>query len=427
MSDKPEVTAAAATETATTAPTDSAKWQEVVGTFAKAIGKPYEDVTKSLVLAVGEATDEGLETLADAECCTNDMIKQAVGAGTAPAKLNKAIKDLRTALAPKTAPVPEPAAKAVPANMSMIALPQAPTDESLFDALRVGGVAKVGGTEINAVLRVLLGNKMGIDELPARIVQMMEDHAESLDEPVPSAFYDLQRKVSQRRYAEVLDAIGAKGVHMSEQRKQKLLGRMQGIWGLLYGFQNKATAWQKTWQDRMANPGALMAGISVMFGGAGAGVPGMMDHPDIAPMRDAASGVIDGINKIFRGTGIPVARALADDTLRIKEILHDDRLPAAIGAANREDMLKRLGAAVSADYGRMEKDLSSYVLSILEFGAGNVSPEKEPMFLIALQNVGMTIPWQGLMDASSKPAAAGKKRDNSGSDDGRPFRSYDQD
>ncbi|MBI5654577.1 hypothetical protein HZC53_02930 [Candidatus Uhrbacteria bacterium] len=426
MSDKPEETTATVTETATaTPPVGSTKWQQIVGAFAKAINKPYEEVTKCLVGAVGESTDDGLDTLADTECCPNEMIKDAVGAGVPPAKLNKAIKDMRATLTPAKPTTPEPAAKAAPANMSMIVLPQAPTDESLFDALRVGGVRKVEGTEINAALRVLLGSKMGIDELPARISALMEEHAESLDEPAPDAFYELQRRVNQRRYAEVLDAIGAKGIHISEPRKQKLLGRMQGIWGLLYGFQSKATAWQKTWQDRMANPGALMAGISVMFGGGGAGVPGMMDHPDIAPMRDAASGVIDGVNKIFRGTGIPVARALADDTLRIKEILKDDRLPAAIGAANREDMLKKLGAAVSADYSRMEKDLSSYVLSILEFGAGNVSPEKEPAFLIALQNVGMTIPWQGLMDSAAKPAT-GKKRDNSG-DDGQPFRRYDQD
>lgn len=417
----PEVAEVKPEVTATTA---SAKWQEKVGSFAKAIGKEYDAVTTELQKLVGDANDEGLEALADPECASNDMIRNIFGS-VPPAKLNKAIKDLRGAMAPAVAPVAAPAATKS-SVMSMVGLlPEPPSDETFLSALRVGGVAKIGATEINSALRVLLAKQLGVYDLPDQLVALMEQHAETLEEPLGEEFYELQKSVTERRYGEILQAMGVTGHFMSEARKKKLLSRMEGLWPLLASFQGRLDAWQQNWVSRMSNPAAMMAGFaSMMNGGAAVGMPGMMDHPDPAPILDAASGVIDALNKMFAGTGIPVARALAHDTLRIKGILTDARLPAAVGAANRDEMLKKLNAGVSAEYVRLERDLVGYVLAVLQLAAGEVSTEQIPMYLMALQNRGTNIPWDKLQALKGASTPRAKKNSGGDAETERDFRSF---
>lgn len=410
-------------------PAASALWQERIGAFAKTISKPFEEVSKALVDLVGAPDDESVMSLADPECCGNELLIGRINSalpGIPVVKLNKAIKDLRAAAKPAS---PAPAAAkpaAAPMGMSLITLPEPPSDEGFLEALRVGGVAKMSATDVNAALRVMLAKQIGVYDLPEQLGEMMERHAEELDEPVGESFYALQKQIGERRYGEILQAMGVPGHFVSESRKKKLLSRMDNMWSLLAGFQGRLDAWQKQWQDKMINPAAMMAGFSAMLsGGMAGGMPGMMDHPDVAPVIDAAASVIDVFNKMFAGTGIPVARAMAQDSLRIKQLLENPGLPAAVGCTTRDEMLKKLGAAVSADYVRLEKDLVTYVLAVMKLAAGEVATEQQPLYLMALQNRGMNIPWERLqsLKAAAKPA---KKGPNGGDTDadGRPFQRY---
>ncbi|MFA5185291.1 MAG: hypothetical protein WC551_02300 [Patescibacteria group bacterium] len=430
MSDANEVNASATPETTTpvpavvpTATSASALWQERIGAFAKSIGKPAEDVTKAFVELVGDADDDGLETLTDPECCTDQMITEALGSGVPPAKFKKAVKDLRGTAKPVATTTAKPAASS---SFAMMALPDAPTDETFLSALQVGGVAKMGATEVNAALRVMLAKQLGVYDLPEQLVELMENRAEEQDEPVSEAFYDLQKQIGERKYGEILQAMGVSGRIMSEARKNKLLARMDGLWATLRSFQECATGWQKQWQDRTTNPTAMIANLTAMLGGNMVpGMPGMMDHPEVAPVLDAAAGVIDVFNKMFAGTGIPVARAMAQDSLRIKQLLEKPELPAAVGCTSREEMLKKLGAAISADYVRLEKDLVTYVLAIMKLAAGEVPPDHQPYYIVALQSRGLNIPWDKLL--SFKPTAKPSKKGagNGETDaDGRPFARY---
>ena len=87
-----------------------------------------------------------------------------------------------------------------------------------------------------------------------------------------------------------------------------------------------------------------------------------------------------------------MARALAYEAQQIKDILAEERLPAAVGAITREQMLKLMGVDVSADYVRMERSVVRYVMSILEL-PGVARGEQEVMYLTALLQLGMMIPW----------------------------------
>ena len=63
--------------------------------------------------------------------------------------------------------------------------------------------------------------------------------------------------------------------------------------------------------------------------------PGIMQPPDTGVLRDHASAVADAVNKVFAGTGVQIAAALAYDANRIKETLSNPRLPTLIGAVKK--------------------------------------------------------------------------------------------
>jgi hypothetical protein len=105
--------------------------------------------------------------------------------------------------------------------------------------------------------------------------------------------------------------------------------------------------------------------------------------------------VINSINKVFAGVGIPVAKALAYDATRIKGVLENPALPAAVGAPNRDQMLRQLKLGVSADYVRLERNITRFTLGIMEFKKITV-PNEEYSYLGAMLQLGLTIPWDKL-------------------------------
>ncbi len=361
---------------------ESENWKSRVSLFTEGVGLEYDDVTARLVKIVGDPNDEGVALLSNRHDAPDDLLREQFP-GVPAAKLNRAIRKLRSGESTVEA-------TSVPAAV----LPQPPDDESFLAALKIGGIAKVSGTDVNAALRALLARDLGLYSLPEQLLHAMESHAESLDEPVDETFYELQKLVTERRYGDILSSLGVHGRLVSESRKKRLFERMNSIWGSLHGFQARLDGWIKSWTDRMNNPAAIMTSMAAVLG-AGSGPPAhMMEHPDTGPVRDAAEGVVNQLNKTFAGTGIPVARALAYDALRVKKILEDERLPAAVGASSREEMLKKLKVGVTADYVRSERDLATYVLSILDLA--NVPAASEPGYLVALHQLGSNIPWEKL-------------------------------
>ena len=81
--------------------------------------------------------------------------------------------------------------------------------------------------------------------------------------------------------------------------------------------------------------------------------------------------------------------------MRVKETLENQRLPALIGAANRDQMLRQLGVEVSAAYPRMETNLTKFVLSIMKID-GLAAGNEELQFYSSLYMLGAQIPWDQL-------------------------------
>lgn len=395
----PNPAAAAATEAPAPAPAGTAGpqlpagWQERVGAFAEKVGVSVEEANSALRQLLGEPSAAALEALADPAAATDEDIISCF-AGRPRAIVRKSIALLR---GPRQETVPQ----AESTGPSLDVLPYVPDDESFIAALKVGGELKVNKDHVTAAVKAGLASKTRLFDLPSTLLERMEEWAESQDEPCGEAFFDLQRMITERRYAEVLAAINVDGRLISEKRKSAFLTRLdERLWDSLVGFHRQLVAWQQSWNEGMANPAAMMAGIAAMMSGSGVMPPGMMQPPPTDTLRDAAEGVIDKINNVFAGLGVPVARALAYDASRIKAVIMNPQLPAMVGATTRDQMLKMLGVNVTADYVRLERNIARYTLAIMEYK--NVpSGNSELAYLAAMFTLGHSIPWDQLTSSPS--------------------------
>lgn len=288
-------------------------------------------------------------------------------------------------------------ASAVSAISFDAVLPTVPTDSSWLEALRAGGVLKVDQSSVISAVRAALAHRAGLFAIPAGLVALMEDFSDKNEEQVDPEFFKLRKQMIRRSYAEIFEAIdGLDGSYVTEARKNKLFQRIdQGLWPAIIEFYSQLKNWQEAWMQG-ANPAVMISAFMSASSGIGIMPPSMMQPPDTGVLRDHASAVADAINKVFAGTGVQIAAALAYDAAKIRETLSNVRLPALIGVANRDQMLRQLGVAVSATYPRLEKNLIRFVLSIMQVENQPAAGNEELEYFGALFMLGSQIPWDQL-------------------------------
>jgi hypothetical protein len=379
-----------------------AEWTAKVQPFATAIGKTLEEVSAALVSEVGEPGNQALEALASEEYTPFESIKVALASlNSPPAILRKNVGLLR---AIKKAPTTDTTGMIRYAAI----LPPVPDDTSFVEQLKVGGILKVGITEIVSAIKAALADRVKFYDLPAILKDRMETTAETLEEPCSADYYELRKLVLKRSYSEILTALNIEGSSfITEGGKTKFLDRLEDtLWGSVFGFQQTLTAWNKSWMDTAGNPGALAAAIASAVGGSGM-PPGMMQPPETAHLRDSAETVIIAINRVFAGHGIPLSRALAYEAQKIKEVLENPKLPMLVGAENRDRMLEMLGVDVAGDYVRLERNLVQYVVAIMEYPK-TTQDSSEVIYLNAMLQLGSSIPWDKLLNKDSGQHSVGK-------------------
>lgn len=339
----------------------------------------------------------GVETVDDLAVLTEADL---VAAGLKLVKARKLIDDIKTAKAaeaPASAATPAPtvAPMAFPSDFGAI-LPTVPSDESLLRSLKVGGMLKVDDSTYNSALRVFLADRAGLFTVPEKLSVAMEQFADDSDEPVDPSFFKLKNQITRRNYGELFAAIeGLDGTFVSKKRREEFLRRMRSelcpairsAWLALNG-------WYDSMVTTAGNPAMLVSSLAGALSGAGPAFSAA-NMPPTDVMCDASDTLKDAINHTFRGTSGPVAAAMAYDAMEIVKTLEDRSMPAMIGMANRDQMLKKLGVSITANYARLEQNLVRFVLAFIKFtdeGAGN-----EIAYLTALWQLGRQIPWEELV------------------------------
>jgi hypothetical protein len=310
-------------------------------------------------------------------------------------KVAAALKPIAAPAAEATAPA---AANAVNTVSFDAVLPLVPSDDSWLEALRTGGVLKVEQSTVISAVRAALAHRAGLYTIPDRLVELMEKFADTNEEQVDPEYFKLRKQLTRRSYSEIFAAIdGCDGAYVTEGRKKQLFQRVdERLWPAIIAFYNQLKNWQEAWMAGAANPALMMNAFMAMAGGGGSALPpGMMQPPDTGILRDTADAVADAVNKVFAGTGVQIAAALAYDANKIKETLANTRLPALIGAANRDQMLRQLGVAVNATYPRLEQNLTRFVLAIMQV-KDQAAGQEELTYFGTLFMLGSQIPFDQL-------------------------------
>lgn len=391
----------AGTEGASTA---LSAWQQFINPFAEAVGKTPDEVSGALKELIGEPGEKAIEVLQDEEFSSFEDISTAIAElGIPKGVLKKAIAQT---LRGKSLPQPAMVA-ANPSATSFDVLPSVPDDAAWLAALKTGGSLKVNSNTVISGMRAALAARSGLFELPARLSELMESHAHSLDEPVGPDFFTLNDLLTRRNYAEIFSALKIDGrKYASQGRKTELVKRLDEVlWPALIGFQGQLKGWVESWQQTFANPGTTMGLLAAAMSGKGGIMPpGMTAPPSTDSLRDSADAVIDQINRCFAGLGIPVAMAMAFDAQAIKEVLENPTLPMHVGAASRDQMIKLLGVDVTPDYVRLERNITRYALAVMELP--KVTGDAELTYLSSLLMLGSQIPWERLGVPARRPNAS---------------------
>ncbi len=363
-------------------------WTSYVTPFADALGLTVTEVAECVKNLVGEPNDEAIALLENPADTTDQEIISRF-AGKPMAKVRKAVKLLRKEQVVEEVP-------ATSASAGFDILPTVPNDESFLEALKTNGELKIGKTEVISAVRAALAKSTGLFDVPNVLVKRMEQFANEQEEPCGEGFYKLQKMITRREYAQVLSAIDVSSSCVSEARKKQLLERIDGyLWPALISFQEQLSGWFDTWNKGAMNPNMMMA-MMVNSQTPGAALPpNMMQPPETSAIIDASEGVVDTVNKVFAGLGIPVSRALAWDANNIKAVLENPSLPSQIGCTSKDMMLKTLKLSVSSDYVRLEHNLTRYILGIM--GLNKVTSGNEELsYITALCQLGGSIPWSEL-------------------------------
>ena len=348
--------------------------------------KEFDTDLDPIAIIVNELGVESLEDLASLE------VSDLTGAGMKLAKARRLVNELKAKAAAPAVAAAE--TRAIQTQFEAL-LPPVPTDDSWLNALKTGGILKVDESSYIAAIRAALAFQAGLYSIPDALAKAMEKYADETEEQVDPTFYALRKSLTRRTYGDIFAAIdGLDGTFITEGRRKEFLGRIRDtLWPAIAESYKTLDGWYQTWRASFSDPSMLIAAIG---GGFGGGAPGMsmITPPDTAPLHDAGDTLVDSINRVFRGTGVQVAAAMAYDANVIRNTLEDTRLPSMVGVKNREMMLKKIGAAVSSNYIRLEQNLVKYVLGFAKHDT--VTSDVEVNYFVALWQLGTQINWNEL-------------------------------
>lgn len=346
---------------------------------------------------------EGMDDLASLE------VTDLTGAGMKLAKARKLLSELKSSASTPNTSVSIAESRAIQSQFEAL-LPSIPSDESWLNALKTGGILKVDESSYIAAIRAALADRAGLYKVPDALAKAMEKYADETEEQVDPTFYALRKSLTRRTYGDIFAAIdGLDGAFITESRRKEFLNRIrQTLWPAIAESYHILDGWYQTWRTSFSDPTMLIAAISGGLSGGAAGIS-MMTPPDTAQLHDAGDTLVDSINRVFRGTGVQVAAALAYDANVIRNTLEDSRLPSMIGVKNRELMLKKIGANVSSNYVRLEQNLVKYVLGFAKHDT--VTSDVEVNYFVALWQLGTQINWTelGSSDSNGLTGLDGKK------------------
>lgn len=323
---------------------------------------------------------------------------------------------IANAIAAANAPV-TPATPVAPTTAAPITaiFPAVPVGDDWLKALKTSGeLKKATTTDVIAGIRLSIAQRVGLYELPARLVALMDRFMKEQDEPAGAEYVKLRRELLRKRYADVLQALDYPSDMVTEAEKRELLERIDTyLWPALRSFSTLLGQWMDEWQKTMPN---ML--LSNMLMSQGAGLPSaMIQPPDTSALHDSVEALNNQLNKVFAHLGIYTARAMAAEAHRTLELLDTPGLMTAVGVTTKDMLLKAAGLDVQADLVRMENSVVKFAVGVLSL-RDVASGQAEWQYLMALFSLASQIPWDRVtadsITAKESRRASGSGFPNSG-------------
>jgi hypothetical protein len=345
------------------------------------------------LIQVEKLKAEGVVSESDIGKLTAAEVKEITGCGLVTAK--KVVEVF--------APVPETVETAIvrAGEAAMVeVLPALPDgNKSFIEMLKTGGILLVDPINVLAAVSASISTRFNVDKIPKVLLEMMEEYAESQDKPAPKMFYDLEKIIVALDHGDLFKALNISGHFMNKENKKRFLDKMDSdFWKALASFQAQLESWWDIWTGELQNAGIAMMAFRNDKSGVGDDLSAELSRPDSGTLRAAAEVIINRINKLFAGRGIPTAMTIAYDMTQNRELLEIKELPQALGFGDKEQMLKaiskNLGASVEADSVELEKNVALFLLGIMKLS--EVDSAHERRYLIGLRRLGKLIDWSKL-------------------------------
>jgi hypothetical protein len=282
------------------------------------------------------------------------------------------------------------AAAALPAAAAPL-LAQVPADGALLRLFREDTTLQVTPEDLASAARLSLAQRWGIEALEERVAARIEAWALEQEKPCPPLFYELEREIARSRHAGVLAAMDLPGTFVTEARQRALLSRLLDLWRGLQAFDQALTEWNGQWTARARHPHNFLQSLAQVIHQPQALAQAQADAPDAGPVLDAHQRLLRTLHRVYAGAGVVVARSLGEQLTRWTRLLQDPRLQPAIGAQDRDDMLRRLGVQIPAEAPRSEEAAIQYLLSAA--GLADVPADRLPATLLALHELSARVPW----------------------------------
>jgi hypothetical protein len=295
------------------------------------------------------------------------------------------------------APVAIPTAAAIasmraPTTASTVRLQEPPTSASSWlSSLCAIRPQIIQPLTVLTGIKAAMADVYGYFQLPRKMMRMLREASDSIGEGVPDLYFELQSLTQARRYGALVAWMQGKGSACTVAERNRFLQRMhEKFWDATDSFCNELEAWRKGRRDSL-DIGEQMA----------AAMTGEMQIYDATQVRTAALALGDSINRVFSGTGVYAATALALDNERLQEVLAqlDFR---QFGVQSREKLLADLECAVPAEMVSAENTIAKFAwnaMSLRDTAAGGMDEQR---FLIELAAIGTGRQWNTVKALAAK-------------------------
>lgn len=389
----------------TTTATVSAKFREAATALATELELDVDLVIKrvlekKLVSTASDKAAAALTKVPDAKFAEAFSEKSE-------AEVAMATEAMRAALNPKPVAPATGTPTDADSGAAFQVLPKLLTEQLLVDALKTGGVAKVGAAHVEALVRVYGAEMTGVFGIPRLLEELITQRFKDLNEPASQGLRRLRKQIRRQRHSTLLADLLKNDDDASAVTREEQEELLSNAYTILIPKLAEFAKLLLAWEQRASDTGSLTASalanvLASPTNTARARLAARKtNNLNTTLIKNAIGDVNDAVNKTFRGLGIEAAVALYDEARFCTSLITNNDVLALVGKTTHEEVKAALRIEVSNASQQLEFELAQFVVAIMNYPK-TASPEYEVGYLCEMLPLAENIPWDTLPKTRSR-------------------------